>query len=189
MKIGLFYQLTEKMNGPTKLALNLISGLREIGVAWQANHICRYNGCLQSWVPEYKSLPRNTLMGPNLFVIPSDDWDVFSLYESFICPSDWVKNKYNFYEKVREKKLFVWPVGIDTNKFNAQNKKIQKDCFIYFKQRSRDELAKVEHYLQCRHLSYDIFESGNYEENELIQKTKQYSFCLLLTNTESQRNA
>ena len=185
MNLGLHYH-PNSPNGPGKVAINLIRGLEKNGITVCHNQTMNINGCLQSWgVPQYRNLPSNTLMGPNLMVLPSEDSDVWQKYNDFIVPSRWVLDKYNSFEETKGCNLHIWPVGIDTEKF-APNKDIKYDCLIYFKNRDIQELENILQTVEEKKLTYRVLQYGKYEEKELIDACNSCRFAILHTNTESQ---
>lgn len=187
MEIGLFFDNSNTtVSGPYKVVNNLIMGLDKIGVQYVHNAIQEYNGCLQSWVPQYRSLPKNTLMGPNLMVLPSDHTDIWKRYDRFLVNSQWTLDMYKSFDITKDNTINIWSVGIDTDRFNGQGRNIDTDCLIYFKNRDSGELNLVKSELDKRSLSYEIISYGNYSEDTLISLTKKCAFCILLTGTESQ---
>ena len=186
MNLGLHYQVNSNSNGPGKVVINLIRGLEQRGVTVHHNQVMNYNGCLQSWgVPHYRSLPHNTLMGPNLMVLPSEQPDIWQRYNEFVVPSQWVLDKYNSFDETKDCNLHIWSVGIDTEKFSP-NKDVKYDCLIYFKNRDNHELENIIHMLEEKKLTYRVLQYGKYEEKELIDACNSCRFAILHTNTESQ---
>lgn len=190
-KIGLHYNPNgNPLSGPGKVCHNLRLGLLSLGYYVKDNAVCDINGCLQSDIRQYMTLPKKTLMGPNLFVIPSEHPHAFRAYDNFVCPSEWVKSLYVTYEVTKGKNIFVWSVGIDTNYFNDSNKNINFDCLLYVKnttnQVSQEKIKAVIDNLNNNKLSYKVLEYGKYKNDDLIQLTKNCRFCILLTGTESQ---
>jgi len=183
MKIGLFVGNDKEVRGPYKVAANLLAGLSKIGVEVSIGKVEEHTGCLRSGVQGYYDLPRSALMGPNLVVLPTDDSIIWTLYKNFVVPSEWVKNLYKSCYLCDDSNISVWPVGIDTDKFNDLDRKKDIDCLIYAKGREIEELGDLieRHGLSCVTLTY-----GLYKEEQLIEYTKRCRFCILLTGTESQ---
>lgn len=182
MKIGLFYNNSNF--GPGKVVQNLIQGIDEL----KNNEICHnqfgdLNGSLN--VIRF-DLPLDTYMGPNLVILPNDNDLLFKSYQNIIVPSKWVYDKYKSFDFVRENHIYIWSVGIDTDKFNDCNKSITKDCFIYYKNRKAEDLIIVQNILDRMQLAYEVIKYGEYNEDKLIEITKKCRFCIMLDNTESQ---
>lgn len=180
MKIGLFYNNSER--GPGKVINNLIMGLNKIGIDINHNNIEEINGCLNQIRYD---LPKSTMMGPNLFILPTDNVQLVNKYDNFVVPSEWVYNKYKSFDVMRNKNIFIWSVGIDVDRFVA-NKNIKKDCLIYFKNRSDRELASLVDDLNNHSISFYLLRYGEYIEEELISKVNEVKSVIMLDGTESQ---
>lgn len=180
MNVGLFYNRLG--GGPGKVVSNLVAGLKLINASVLFNALGEINGCLNQ--VRY-DLPRNTLMGPNLIELPTDDPILINRYENFVVPSFWVCNKYKSFDIMKNKKIHVWSVGIDTEKFKP-NKNIKKECLIYFKNRDEEDLLLLEEIMNKNNISYYLLKYGRYKEEELISKVNESRCAILLTNTESQ---
>lgn len=189
-KVGLFYNITSQTSGPGKVVQNLVAGLGELEVTVLPNQVGDKTGCLQSGGPEYRNLPEDTLMGPNLFVTPLEHPEVLERYSRFVCPSPWVKEMYEnplVHKDLWEgKTLSVWSVGIDTERFNDRDRDPQVDCLVYLKNRPEEDLRKVEDFLESQGLSWVVLRYGSYSEADLIRATKAVRFAVLVTKTESQ---
>ena len=180
-KIGLFFS-NGTTNGPGKVANNILSGLHLLNIDVKINEFCSVNGCLQM-VPEYyDKLPDETLVGPNLWMEPSSR-DL--RFRHHVVPSLWVQNYYRSFPTLNHVTIDIWPVGINTDLFNT-NKEITQDCFIYFKNRSFDDLNHLKNILTSNNLTFSVLEYGHYQEINLLDICAKSKFCILLTNTESQ---
>lgn len=184
--IGIFHGGQKNNNGPGKVATNLILGLRKLGHTVVENQEGDYTGCLASWAPRFKDLPKTTLVGPNLVVLPPEDRVMWNLFTDFIVPCDWVREKYLQFSPLTSKvNLHKWPVGIDTDTFSPGGKK-EVDCFIYFKngsEKTRQELIRL---LEDRNLTYAEMRYGSYSEKDFIEMVRRCRFCVTITSTESQ---
>jgi len=180
MKLGLFYNTAA--GGPGKVISNLVLGLNKIGIDINHNDIGDVNGCLNQ---KRFDLPKNILMGPNLFVIPTDNIQLINKYDNFVVPSEWVYDKYKSFDIMKNKNIFIWSVGIDTDRF-VPHKNIKKDCLIYFKNRSDSELSLLINDLDSNGISYHLLRYGGYTEEELISKVNEVKSVILLVGTESQ---
>jgi len=183
--IGIFHAGMNTNTGPGKVASNLIIGLRRLGYDVLENQEGDYTGCLASWSPRFKDLPRKTLVGPNLVVLPSDDMQIWDLFDNVIVPCNWVKRKYENFTCTQKTNLHTWAVGIDTDKFSPSGDK-EVDCLVYFKNRSEQELRQVISMLDEKGSSYTIIKYGEYDEEQFIQTVRRCKFCITLTSTESQ---
>ena len=191
--VALLYQ-NDSHRGPGKVVQNLKAGLEKIGVSIHQMYDSRpwkYTGCLQYCEPETlvhcAKSGNPILMGPNLFVLPPDNPSLCKLFNHFVVPSQWVKDKYEEFELMKGKNVYVWSVGIDTEEWCPANSTDDPlDCFIYFKNRSDQDLTVVEAICRKFGLSYDLIKYGNYQEDDLKALCARSKFCVLLTGTESQ---
>ena len=183
--IGLFHGGVSSKNGPGKVALNLTTGLKKIGVDFVENEVGEKNGCLASWSPRYKDLPRETLVGPNLMTLPSDDPSVWHYFDNFIVPCEWVKNKYQQYNLPENVKLHQWAVGIDTELFSPKSSARSK-CLVYNKRGKQSNLEVILKTLENMKIDYILLDYGSYEESDLLLAGEQSLFAILNTSTESQ---
>lgn len=197
--VSLFYS-NDSHRGPGKVVQNLKLGLEKIGMnihQFYESRPWKYSACLQFNKHDlndllfYAESKRPILMGPNLFVLPNDNPMLCELFNDFVVPSEWVRNLYQKFELMKHKNIYVWPVGIDTNEWIEKNE-VNKpndstiDCFIYFKNRSEQDLAVVEAICRKFGLKYKILKYGFYEEEELKNLCNLAKFAILLTGTESQ---
>ena len=146
--IGLFHGGCGNNNGPGKVAYNLMHGLHKLGVPYVVNQEADLNGCLTAWGPRFMDLPKNTLVGPNLVVVPTDIPQLWYHFKDVLVPCQWVKNKYESFEITENVNIHVWPVGIDTDKFSPSNVVKNNDCLIYFKARIRRNKARVDSFIR-----------------------------------------
>jgi hypothetical protein len=192
--IGLYCNVPNNntpIRGCYKVVINLVKGLKELGIEVKYNtpmHLC---GCLQG-VNELhtKKIPKHALIGPEIMVFPDDIPNLWGFYKYWTQPSQWVIDNMKTYSITNNNVFYSWPVGIDTDMFNGDNKNQSMDCFVYYKDVnisnpvSRLNYVKTE--LNKRNIKYTVIEYGKYKEHELINAIKQSKFGILLTGTESQ---
>lgn len=184
--IGLFHGGCVNNNGPGKVAYNLMHGLHKLGVPYVVNQEADLNGCLTSWGPRFMDLPNNTLVGPNLVVVPTDIPQLWDRFKNVLVPCQWVKNKYESFELTQNTNLHIWPVGIDTDKFSPGWVSKDNDCLIYFKRGSEETKQELIRLLDVYELSYELVTYGSYTEEQLIDVARRSRFCVTITSTESQ---
>jgi hypothetical protein len=188
MRIGVFFQDSSGANGPAKVAKNLFLGLKKLGIEYLENKAGELNGCLQSWTPQVMGLPLDTVMGPNIAEVPATR-PLWARYHRFVANSQWTYEMYGQWPETKGKMVGIWPVGIDTSRFNDSKRQATRDCLVYVKnvqKRFPGDLERVLGELSSRNLTYSILQYGSYVEEELIRATKTHRFCFLLTDTESQ---
>jgi hypothetical protein len=186
--IVILYQYNQ--NGPGKVIKNLKLGLDKLGVSYIENPsdissedkviALQYHPLLE------KVNPNNLLIGPNVCTLPIDNDFIMSLkYKKLIVPSNWVKEKYKRW--IPEEKIFVWPVGIDTEIFSdlSHNKK-EFDCLLYYKRRDFNDLKLVTKLLKEKKQSFNIIEYGQYNEKDFINTLSKSKYVFMLNNCESQ---
>ena len=154
-----------------------------------------YNSYDLVWIPQgtYHSLQlpnaKRILHGPHNFLFPNGLWICSvepqfkrSIYTSL---SDWVKNLYNSVGTICMP-LKPIPFPVDVERFKPYNLEKEFDCFIYFKNRSKQELQLIETILQINSLKYNIISCGNYKEEDYISILNKSKFGIWLGAHESQ---
>ncbi len=185
--ITLLYSYEE--NGPGKVVKNLKLGLEELGVLYKENTTIDKGDkviALQYTDLILTATPENILIGPNVCTLPIDNSFLMSQrYKKTLVPCDWVKNKYKKW--ISEDKIFIWPVGIDTNLFSdfSCNEK-EYDCLIYFKRRHVEDLHFVTKILKEKNKTFNILEYGKYNENTFVELLKKTKYAFIIDGTESQ---
>lgn len=187
--VKLHYQ-NGNWRGPGKVASNLTKGLNKLGVTVNEPTIGEhdYHGCLQMVpvIDELFNTKNNVLYGPNLVVTPDEAQVLYGSDKHFVVPSQWCKDMYCQFDFVDEDRMHVWSVGIDTDKWTPSDKEPTQDCFIYFKNRSQEDLELVRKLCRKFGLSYSILQYGAYPEPSLKRDCENSKFVILLTGTESQ---
>ena len=184
--IGLFHGGVGNNNGPGKVAYNLMLGLDKLGVDYVVNQEADINGCLTAWGPRFMDLPKNTLVGPNLVVVPTDIPQLWYHFKNVLVPCQWVKDMYETFEITENVNIHVWPVGIDTDKFSPGWVSKDNDCLIYFKRGSEETKQELIRLLDVYELSYELITYSSYTEEQLIDVARRSRFCVTITGTESQ---
>lgn len=183
--IGIFHGGVSASNGPGKVAMNLVEGLKKLGIDFVENEERDMNGCLASWSPRFKDLPRETLVGPNLMVLPTDDSSVWSYFDNFIVPCKWVKDYFQTFDLTASTKFHQWAVGIDTELFSPKRGTKSK-CLVYNKRGSRQNLKLIIQTLNSLGMEYILLDYGSYTESDLLTAGEECLFAILNTATESQ---
>lgn len=184
MVYGIFYNGGDR--GPGKVIKNLINGLKKNEIAFNINSDGDFNVILQETPRLYGNL-NNCFIGPNICVIPPENSQImnYNNYKKTIVPSDWVKHLYSKW--IPEEKMFVWPVGIDTELFNDfSSHEKSNDCLIYFKRRGHGDLSFIISILDKFGQSYSIVEYGNYSESYFLEQIKISRYAIIIDGSESQ---
>jgi hypothetical protein len=186
--ITILYEYNQ--NGPGKVIKNLKLGLEKLNIPYKENPstIDKEDKIISlQWHPLVSSvIPENLLIGPNVCTLPIDNEFIMSKkYKKVVVPSEWIKNKYKRW--IPEEKIFVWPVGIDTDCFDDKST-IEKtiDCLIYYKRRNFEDLTFVTKMLKQYNQTFDLIEYGSYNETDFISKVSISKYVFMLDNCESQ---
>ena len=176
-------------NGPGKVVTNLLLGLGKSGLPFKTNEIVLPEDkllVLQQHGVLYQNLNNDKVIGPNICTLPIDNQIVMTQdYKKMIVPCEWVKNLY--LKWLPEDKIFVWPVGIDTDRFydmSLETKHI--DCLVYFKRRDESELQNVLAFLQKNNQTYEVIRYGSYSEEHFINTLKKVRYGIVIDKCESQ---
>jgi len=149
-RIGLFYDSSSR--GPGKVRDNLLRGLHKLKIEVSHNKPEKYTGWLHGFPPI--DIPSDWLLGPNLFVVPSDIHPSFwNKKRNIVTPAKWTTDLYSSYIS-EPHRLFTWAVGIDTEKFIPSGNKTN-DCLIYIK---GDPYQLKDKLLKRYNLKKDIFD-------------------------------
>lgn len=180
-----------RMNGPQRLATNLISSLEQEEVPYALNQekykhnfIVQYD--YRGYLKHSELTLENCFIGPQIWFFDQHVKQIQEnphYYNKLIVPSQWTKDlptqKFDF----PENKVEVWPVGIELKDFK---KEFKYDCLLYYKRRSREELEAAIEFLNKSGLTFNVVEYGSYTQEELEKLCDQSAFCFLLNGTESQ---
>lgn len=184
MNLGIHYEYASR--GPGKVLGNLLSGLKKIGIEYKLNSDGDKNIILQD-CQRLRGDLSNCLLGPNIATLPIDN-DILmrpDSYHKIIVPSEWVKNLYSRW--IHKNKIFVWPVGIDTDLFHDySNHHKQFDFLVYHKRRSDSELSRVLNFLESKNQSFTVMKYGNYSEEHFIDSIRNSKRGFIIGGTESQ---
>jgi hypothetical protein len=181
--VNIFYSYTQ--NGPGKVLNNLKKGLNQLGIEYAENTMQYEFNIFLSLTPDIiKCDLKKTIVGPN---IGFDNTMIQEQkYKLYIAPSKWTKDLFVQKVGLKEEKIFIWPVGIDTQKFNQLPSNKIYDFLIYFKRRDRDELRKVIEFLNKKNKTFTIIEYGHYDENSFIESISNSKYGIVIDGTESQ---
>ena len=186
LEVGLFTIIPQYMHGPAKVSMNLILGLRELGVGIRINQVAELTGCLNSGAPQWEHLPPNTLIGPNIMIAPSDHPFVWEKHRHHLFPSQWIIDEFKRHPITSGAVFHAWTSGIDTDRFHNRDRRVEVDCLVYLKHRNEGDLEPLVSMLEKRKLSYEVVRYGAYREEYLFRLVRRSAFGILLTGTESQ---
>lgn len=187
-RVSLRYDYLER--GPGRVVHNLICGLRNIGHVVTDSFVEHdFEGCLQKIPGMITQVNHRSLIGPNVFVLPSEEKDICKNFKHFVCPSKWVYDKYRNFSELDHATLDIWPSAIDTFTWspilsNKDDKR--KNVLLYVKNRGQNEIEHVSKEMKLFNVNVKILSYGSYSENDLLAACHWADCCILLTGTESQ---
>ena len=183
----------KNVGGPTKVVCNTIKGLDLIEYPYVLNkNIENYK---YNWIHDsqkalievaIKKIP--AVVGPNLFVLPSDiPVNMPSIKHCvYLQPSDWCVNLWKELE-YNDASLVSWPAGIDLELFKSLRNKVNPNqVFVYFKRRDPAILEMVKKTLIENGFEPRVVIYGNYSESEFIEILETSVFGVWITISESQ---
>lgn len=179
-------------SGASKVYWNLVKGLRMIGYPYVVNRDLRATRRL--WVqsdvfalPGLRRTHAKVVLGPNLFVLPSDIPRGVDLDGAiYLQPSEWYAALWR-HAGFRECELAVWPVGIDTEAFPARPAPRPRGrVLVYYKLRPAADLQHVCDELDRSRLPYRILQFGTYAERAYRDLLAETSFVVWVGRHESQ---
>lgn len=191
MEIGLFFNLPHKMCGCWKVIDNTIRGLTLLGHTVSENQLSDVNGVLQIEPLQKMDFPFNTLIGPEIMVLPNEHPNLWAKYKNWVQPAQWVINYMHQFKEINGCNLWTWPVGIDTDKFHVERgEDFAYDCFVYYKnvtkQTELDKLDAVIKYLEQSGMKFIVLKYGEYDEAQKKMAAINCRFGIYLAGTESQ---
>lgn len=178
--------------GPGKVLINALKGLDNIGQEYVINQNIehfRYN-----WIHDdqevfidavVKNIP--CVVGPNLFVMPSDlPWFLGSMdHLIYLHPAKWTVDAWANLGFSRCQ-LKSWPVGIDWEEFQVNRGQNLNEVMLYFKKRPEHVMERVLNELKQFSFKINLVEYGKYDEKEFKNILASSSFGIWVGTTESQ---
>jgi hypothetical protein len=187
MTLGLYYDWWAM--GPGEVFKYVLMGFKELGVNYKLNEKGDINWFIQRNraldTEPITSFP-NLFIGPNIVDIPPYCPALmdYNNYVTSIVPSPWVKSLHTKW--LPENKVTVWPAGIDYNRWCESKQPIEQEFMIYFKNRSRADLALVTSFLDSKKIKYIIVEYGTFNQDQFFDKISKSRYGLVIDGTETQ---
>ena len=195
MKIGLFYDVESTNWGPGKVVSNLKRGLEELGVEYKSNLKCDFNIILQGGAAPQRSFDqkleaKNTLVGPCVEVFLGDNKAVYNKYNYYVAASSWHKKLYQKRNSKlsKNKKVFEWPCGIDTEFYKPFEKADKYNDYILY---DKNSLSNYHHWLRefadglSQKMCYALGNT-NYENAGLKAYCDASKYCISANASETQ---
>lgn len=184
--------LSSYTSGPQKVVKNLIKGLDLINYPYIING--DLNSCKRLWIhDDIKALEKirnlsqdiKVIVGPNLFVLPRQIPEKINLENVvYLHPSFWAQSFWSDFgfDKCT---LDSWPTGIDTHIYKPSDKE-KEIVLIYFKQREKKELEKVENILKQKNIKYKTIIYGSYKQSDYLKLLEKSKYIIWIGRQESQ---
>jgi hypothetical protein len=128
------------------------------------------------------------IFGPHFSVFPDNRLpQICGERTTYIQPSLWVAELWRNHPLCKDMDIKAVPFGVDTDRFNEvipiHNR---SKVFVYYKQRSHEEIQFVVNFLEYNKISYKVFQYGRYNENEYLQYLHEAKYGIWLGRHESQ---
>jgi hypothetical protein len=190
-----------KPGGVMMVALNLMEGLKRLGIPYRFNDY-RYIknhpqeiACVvgKPHLLTEKKWRNPIIFGAGIFSHPIEDADLLTRHPTIkkvLVPGDWMCEMFKPYYG---DKVTAWPVGIDTEQWSpVDGLPKEYDFLIYDKVRWEHDKYQTELIdpitatLDTKDLSYQFIRYGRYGHDELISKLKNSSSVIFLCEHETQ---
>jgi hypothetical protein len=188
--------------GPTSVIIGILIGIKQaIPVS---NILINEPGFLNFQIygrdRDIRMFPANTIFGPNSIGMPHIGFDdpnqdeIWKYARNLTFSSRWViawlEQKFPLleYDRKKEKAVYIWEAGIDTEYFSPGNEPKTQDFFIYYKSQKMADIEGIWSFLF--HNFYGI--KGNlicyhfYKPEMLREAARKSRFCIMLDNEETQ---
>ncbi|MDN3548741.1 hypothetical protein [Mucilaginibacter aquaedulcis] len=192
-----------KPGGMMMFALQLLQGLNKTAHPYRfnnfkyaANHICE-PVCIvgKPQVLLSKNWKNPIIFGPATYSHPLDCPDLFARYptvKKVIVPCNWMYQMFLPYYGAEN--LIIWPVGIDTERWNPLLKetKTTYDFLIYDKIRWEHNhyekvlISPLIVELKAQNFTYDVIKYGHYDHDILSEKLSKCKAVIFLCEHETQ---
>lgn len=129
------------------------------------------------------------IFGPHFSEFPSNNKlnSIRSSNTVYILTSDWIKNIWMSFDNIKGITLKVLPFAVNIPEYR-DIKPIQErnNVFVYFKERSVQDLNIVESYLNFQNIKYKLFKYGSYKEEDYIQYLQTTKYAIWIGRHETQ---
>lgn len=182
------------------VAINLMKGLDKLGIPYRLNdynYIKKHPDeivCIigKPHVLFERQWSNPVILGASVYAHASEEPGLFEKYPNvkrILVPGEWMRM---MFEPYYGNKVVAWPVGIDTNEWQPQNRSKTQDFLIYDKIRWNYDAQKANlidpllNAIQKRGLSYQTIRYGHYKPADLAQKLSISKAAIFLCEHETQ---
>jgi hypothetical protein len=179
---------------------NLIKGLDKLNIPYRLNNYRHIEknpaevACIigKDQVLFEREWQNPIIFGPAFGINPVQNPDILNQYptiKQLVVPGQWLKNMFLAYQ---DKNISVWPVGIDTEKWQPAISVKTVDFLIYNKIRWEHSKMNVELVnpikacLQANNLTYTEIKYGHYKPAQLQKKLAQCKYAIFICEHETQ---
>ena len=187
-------------SGPHKRMNNLLKTFK--GPKFSINKRKFNNSYIVNFDANSEKLLLELLKDPNSKTIVGPLFDVkyqkklieytnkYSNVKKLVASNPAYKNAvYELNERVNPDNVYICPSGVISKKELIKNRiKTQRNdkCLIYFKKRDLNDLELVINFLKSKHVEYELFEYGKYNNKDLISFAKKNKFGIYISGSETQ---
>jgi glycosyltransferase involved in cell wall biosynthesis len=188
-----------RVGGSVTLPQNVLQGLGEIDIPFDNNkfeenrhyktcYVIKDSQCLR-WALKQKRRGKidHLVAGPMIVNFPFEEGCLIEdpLIDIFLLPSEWIRN---LFVKLGDKTVQykVWPVGIDTQKWNRIDNQGSKKWIVYAKNPEAGLLEAVSSELRARDLDFSLLETGRFTQENYRAYLGQAAGVIFLSRTETQ---
>jgi len=182
--------------GPQAVLESLIRGFDKLKVDYQLNPktdkvsdpVCVISGVdALKWAIEAKRKGqiKKIIAGPNIVVTPEDAGGILldEKIDLVIVPSQWVKDFYASFKPEFNKKIRVWPAGVE---ICPQSREKREGCLIYKKKVDKELFDFIIECLESQGINYKLIKWGRYRKKRYFDLLNKVKFMIYLSESESQ---
>lgn len=181
---------------PQAVLRSLIRGFDILGVDYQLNPksknisdivcvISRVDSLKWAIKEKKRGKIKKIIDGPNIVITPEDAGGILlnETIDLIIVPSQWVKDFYASFQKGFDKKIRVWPAGVE---ICSESKERRNGCLIYKKNVDKNLFKFIVKYLKSQNIDYKVIRYGRYKKERYFEMLKKIKFMIFFSESESQ---
>ena len=142
------------------------------------------------WAIQEKKAGRiaRLLAGPFIATMPFEYNEILLSPEidGLIFLSSWHRDLFEKEASKKIRKTFIWPAGVDPEKWQADAHSSRDRILIFIKQAPRDEIAQIQAELEKRGLQYETITYGAYTQEQYRKALGKAQFVIFLHQSETQ---
>jgi glycosyltransferase involved in cell wall biosynthesis len=189
-----------RVGGQVSLPRNVLAGMNRLGIDFVANNFDRQQDfetcfvlkdvrCL-NWAIKQKQLGRirRLVAGPMIANFPSDSGRIIEspLIDTYLLPSEWIKNLFVKLSDSKTVNFQVWPIGVDTDFWQPAQESKRDTLIVFVKNPDPGLLEHVLQTLTQRGLKFIVLHSGKFTQSQYLALLQSAAGVIFLSRTESQ---